>query len=501
MNNTLIKSLSTNDSLTKNLMPTNSSSNSAILDLFFQIGAYRHRTDDEIIILFKAAFEENEITALKLLFYGRDIEKGLGERNFFRICLKWLAENNIEAIDKSINTIVLYKNIIRVDDIIWVINELLQKKFIGSMQVNFINNILRALLILTKDEKIGSIVAKWMPRKNSQYKRVVHYMRKTGLITTFSEYRRYISFKTNVVEQKMAAKDWENINLENCPSVALKKYRKAFERHNILEEYVQKVQAGEAKIHAQRLYPNDIVKTILQNYFGCNDNDNNLSQTSRALLDEQWKNLAKLEELPTEFRAIPIIDTSGSMTNPNLIPLSMSVGLGLFMAERNPNKDFKDYFITFSDSPTFQKITGHDIVEKVANARRADWTMTTNLEAVFELILNKAIKNKVPANEMPTHIVIISDMEFNRCNRDYSLSAMEMIRNQYAEAQYDLPTIVFWNVNGRQGNIPVKWDENNVLLISGASQNVINFVLRKTYSNLFALVEEVVNSERYNFIK
>ena len=214
-------------------------------------------------------------------------------------------------------------------------------------------------------------------------------------------------------------------------------------------------------------------------------------------MDAQWKGLKDLEDLPSEFRAIPVIDVSGSMLNPDCVPMSMAVGLGLFLAERNPNKAFRDSFITFSGRPEFQQIIGHDIVEKINNAVDADWCMNTNLEATFELVLRKSLENAVPQDEMPTHLIIISDMEFDQCAKNDSESAMQMIRRQYQEAGYEMPTIVFWNVKGRTGNVPARKNDKNVILISGASQNVINFVLKKQYDNLMGIVDEVINNPRY----
>jgi hypothetical protein len=225
-----------------------------------------------------------------------------------------------------------------------------------------------------------------------------------------------------------------------------------------------------------------------------------MNDTNRQLLNEQWKGLQQLDDLPKDFRAIPIIDVSGSMTFIQNIPISMSIGIGLFMAENNPNETFRNYFITFSDRPEFQKITGADIVEKVKNTMNAPWGMNTNLEAVFKMILRKAVDDRVPENEMPTHIVIISDMEFDQCAQNPNQNATEMIRREYIAAGYELPSIVFWNVEGRIKNVPAQMTDKGVMLVSGASQNVINFVLKKGYDDLLGLVREVVESERYSHI-
>lgn len=66
---------------------------SAVYDLFAFGAAYRNRPDEDVLLLFKNAFEEDEKLALKCLFWIRDCRGGAGERRFFRVCIKWLAEN------------------------------------------------------------------------------------------------------------------------------------------------------------------------------------------------------------------------------------------------------------------------------------------------------------------------------------------------------------------------------------------------------------------------
>jgi len=486
--NAFINANMKNNVRTINGMATNSSSGDPILDLFFLCGATRNMPDDDIISVFNEAYEKDSTSALRILFYARDIEKGLGERRFFRIVAKWLNKGIMKSILQDQN---FTQNIVRVDDLVYLADYFIQNKNYDSA-----NAIIKFLFDLMKNKSLQGIVAKWMPRKNSQYGQVVKYMRSNGFIDSYSSYRHQIVNLTNVVEQSMSAKEWDKINLEHVPSIAMKKYKKAFHRHNILKPFVDRVVAGEAKVHAKRLFPYDIVKEILNNRIYCLETNN----TNRQLLNEQWKGLQQLDDLPKEFRAIPVIDVSGSMTSPANTPISIALGIGIFMAENNPNEEFRNYFVTFSESPKFQKIFGVDITEKVKNALSADWGMNTNLEAVFELILAKAVDSKVPENEMPTTIVIISDMEFDQCSKTPSHNALEMIKSEYANAGYTMPAVVFWNVNGRLKNLPAQMNDKDVLLVSGASQNAINFVLKKGYEDLMQLVLEITENPRYQHI-
>lgn len=487
--NSFIQANLRNNTRTANGMATNSSSGNPIVDLFFLCGAARNMSDNDIITVFNEAYQKDATSALRILFWARDIEKGLGERRFFRVVAQWLDKNILTSVLQDQN---FTQNIVRVDDLVY-----LADNFIKNGKNDAADAIITFLFGLMKNKTLQGIVAKWMPRKNSQYGKVVRYMRSNGFINSYSEYRHQIVSLTNVVEQNMSAKEWDEINLEHVPSIAMKKYKKAFHRHNILKPFVEKVVAGEAKLHAKRLFPYEIVKEIMNSGIARSA----MNDTNRQLLNEQWKGLQQLDDLPKDFRAIPIIDVSGSMTMPNNIPMSVAIGIGLFMAENNPNETFRNYFITFSNSPEFQKITGADITEKVKNTMRAPWGMNTNIEAVFKMILRKAVDDRVPENEMPTTIIIISDMEFDQCAQNPNQNATEMIRREYIAAGYNMPTVVFFNVNGRTKNIPAQINDQGVILVSGASQNAINFVLKQGYADMMGLVNEVINNERYSHIK
>lgn len=505
--NSFITSMFSNNTFTENGMPAHTSSMSALVDMLFKMGALRTgRVDNSIrqnmITVFVQAFKEDMEKALKLLFYARDISEGLGEREFFRVNMLWLIKNGyLSLVEKNLLNIKgIKENIIRVDDVIYITNELvcIEKQASTNRYAAFIYKAMQTLFELLKDKDISGIVAKWMPRKNGKYKELVAYMRKNGLISTYSNYRKYIVEKTDVVEQQMSAKKWSSIDLSKIPSLALKKYKKAFKSHGILKPFIERVVAGETTLHAGRLFPHEIIHEFMKTaHWGYGIN--NVDATTRALYDEQWKALNNLKELDSSFRALPIIDVSGSMLSYEAIPISIALGIGFFIAERNPNPTFRDYFITFSSSPAFQKIIGHDIHAKIENALKANWDMSTDLEKTFKLILTRAINNHVPACEMPTHLIIISDMQFNGAVDQPNSNATQMIRNMYMEAGYEMPNVVFWNTSPSY-NVPAQITDSGVFLISGKSQNNINFILKKAYENMISLVDEIVSSERYSYI-
>lgn len=76
--NSLIRAMKqqNNYTLTENGGVTHKTTNSALLDMFGMGGAMRNRSEEDIILMFKKAYAENPVYALKCLFYIRDARGG-----------------------------------------------------------------------------------------------------------------------------------------------------------------------------------------------------------------------------------------------------------------------------------------------------------------------------------------------------------------------------------------------------------------------------------------
>jgi len=308
------------------------------------------------------------------------------------------------------------------------------------------------------------LLAKWMPRKK-QYGNFANKMRK-HLKVTPKEYRKTIVGFSNTTEQLMCAKDWKNIDYSKIPSVAFNKYRKAWVRNdeNRFKDFIQVAKktletTGEKLVKAKAIFPYDIYRSWKKG----GDSDS---------IDVQWASLPNFMEDSNE-RILPVCDVSGSMDQQKGLPMEISVSLGVYISERNTSI-FKDAFVTFSERPEMQYLRG-TVSDRFAQLRHAHWTMNTDLDKVFDLVLNKAQANNVSESEMPTMLLIISDMQFD--SRWVHLTAYDRIKANYESAGYKMPRLVFWNVRGVMETFPVSSDTRDVALVSGASPSTLKSVL------------------------
>ena len=458
-----------NVTLTDNGMVTNPTSLNKCVDLFFSIGSMRGKSKDKVVNLFNQAYNENPLVASKILFWVRDVRGGAGERDVFRNVISFLTTNSPQTVRKNIGLIPEFG---RWDDVLVLLGTELEDDMFSLIKTALSNG--------------DGLCAKWMPRKGV----VANKLRKL-FRTTPKQYRKMLVELTNVVESKMCAGDWESIEYSKLPSLASSRYQKSFnkndnERYN---EYKKSLQDGTAKVNAGAVYPYDIVKSM--NMGG-----------DVIVSEKQWESLPNWMEGSVE-RILPVVDVSGSMGvevggNPNLSCMDVAISLGMYISERNEGS-FKDTFITFSNNPQLQYLTG-SLLSRLTQLRRADWGMSTDLEAVFNLILNQAKMNNVPEGNMPTKILILSDMQFNQATRRDSLGAQSMIEAMYEEAGYTKPDIIYWNLNAKGGNFPVEFDKNGTALVSGFSPSILKSLLGGKNMTPESIMMDTVNDDRYSVV-
>ena len=147
--------------------------------------------------------------------------------------------------------------------------------------------------------------------------------------------------------------------------------------------------------------------------------------------------------------------------------------------------------------PQLVEIKGQDITEKVRYCESFDEVANTDLEAVFRLILDTAVRNHVPQSELPTKLFIISDMEFDGCVRGGNDQTMfAAMQKRYARYGYVLPQVVFWNVASRHQNIPVTASQTGAALVSGASAAIFDMVAGGELTPE-SIMNRAIETERY----
>jgi hypothetical protein len=481
MTSTFANAVNNQEARTENQMKARKSSANACVDLFYQAGALRGK---DIIPTFIGAYVENADYALRIAQWLRDVRGGAGERQLFRDILKYFeAVGDNEIIRKLVEKT---PELGRFDDLLVFSAGSTAESIAFARIEKALNN---------KNEK--GLCSKWMPRQKGAANRLRKYLKMSP-----KAYRKMLVENTKVVEQKMCSNNWTDINFQSVPSVAFSRYKKAFGRHvpNEFNEFLTKVENGEASIHAGAIFPHDVIKNALDlSNLGFVSNVNyksNLTADEQRAIIEQWKALPNYVE---NASIIPLVDVSGSMTQGinNIPPILIAISLGLYLSEKNTGK-FKDIFLTFSERPRLEFLKGN-IIQRIAQMATSHWSMNTNLHAAFEKILSVAVSNSVPQTEMPKTLLILSDMQFDYCV-EYDDSAIEMIRRKYDSYGYTLPNVVFWNLNSYLSNVPVKFDEKGTALISGYSPSILKSILSDNMDALTPeniMLETIMNS-RYD---
>lgn len=471
--NTFVSAVQNQSARTTNGMRARKSTANACVDLFFKIGASRGK---DITKEFVAAYVENREVALRIAQWVRDARGGAGERELFRQILKYLDKHQPTDAALLLNKV---PEIGRWDDIFVV--ETPKNKY---QAFSMLGDALR--------ERNG-LAAKWTPRKGALAVEIREFF---GMSPKF--YRKSLVEMTKVVETQMCAKEWDNINFSHVPSVAAARYKKAFYRNT--QEYAKYVaelvkdpkdRTMDVKVNAGAVYPYDVLKGVVGHYV------TNYNKTELDLVAKQWE---ALENFVGDANVLPLVDVSGSMSCPagknNTVScLTVAVSLGLYLADKNTGK-FKDTFLTFSGNPELLHLKGN-ILQKVQQMVKSNWDMNTNLVKAMDKVLKTAKEGNVPKEEMPEMLLILSDMQFDQCAK-FDDSAMKMIERKFNDAGYDLPKIVFWNLNSND-NVPVKYDARGVALVSGFSPSIMKAVLAGDTDNFTpeAIMLKAVMVDRY----
>jgi len=466
----------------------NSTMNSC-LDAFGSLGAMKDSDANDIIRTFKHAFAEDRATAMKILFYVRDVRGGQGMRRVFRAITIWLADNYPEYI---INNLANFAEFGRWDDLFCLFNTGVKNNVLA-----FIKNQILEDIVNWYDNKPISLLAKWLPSENAssadtaiKAKVIREYLgwSPKSYRKTLSKLRAYL----DVVEVKMSANEWKKIDYNKVPGKASLNYSNAFAKHDE-DRYINYL-CNADNLHANALFPVDIIHKVFSLGISpmCHYNSaERVPKKDRVLLNKMWNSLPNYFE-GKEETGLCMVDTSGSMSG---LPVEVALSLGIYCADKCKGP-FKNHFITFDYQPKLVELVGNDIVEKVSNISCIN-AGNTNLELAFDLILQTAVNHNTKPEDMPKKLYIISDMQFDEARGDrdcnwgfYQRSIgvgqpnqtfMTSMKEKYEKYGYTLPIIVYWNVRASKcGMFQQKFDGEDCAMVSGYSASLFKSILEGT---------------------
>ena len=497
------------------------STGSNLVNLNYSIPNMRTAHTDDIISLFIKAYNDDPEIALKYLFYLSDIRKGLGERRSFRTILHFLAYAHPEILKNFIQYIPYYN---RYDSLLELYNTPLQQEMF-----HFI------LLSLQQDlknfyaKKPISLLAKWLPRTDSSNKHRAKIAKKLALYISKETYfvnenyltssipnSRFYNYYNRLLaslrayldltEIKTSSNQWQSINYSQVPSKANLKYAKSFMRHDPIrrQQFLDSVRRNKTKINASTIYPHEIVQkyctdsTASSFVYSCNS-EPSLSDFNEDL-ELLWKNLPSVLPLTSSTQSILVVaDGSASMwwldPHSHFTPVHVANALAIYCAEHLQG-EFHNTCLTFSAHPQIVHLNGSTLYDKIATMLAHNECANTNIYATFKLILDTAKQHFLPQSSLPNTLLIISDMQFDE-GADFSKPLFKQIKQEYAQAGYSLPNVVFWNVASYNTSAPITANEYGFNLVSGFSVNILKSILTDT-TNAYESLFKILQSDRYS---
>lgn len=484
---------------TLNGAKTHGSTGDACLDFFAVAGGMRYRKRSEQIRLFERAYIETPELAMKLLFHLRDIRGGMGERKLFRTLLRHVAFTWPDSARKNVEYIAEFG---RFDDVLCLLGTPAKKQAVQVIK-DQLEKDKEALKRREAGEEYShiSLLAKWLPSDNASSPRTRETARRLidALGMDKKEYRKLLTAlraRIGLVERQLTRKAPEKINYEAVPAQAMLKYRSAFKRadEERFTEYLLDVMEDKKKINTKTLFPYE----VLRPFFKGGDWSGGMDPAREAdVLEQLWDHL---HGSVANANAISVVDTSGSMYwgGAPLLPALVSQAMGLYCAEHCKGL-FHNHFITFESEPHLVEVHGSSLRDKLKYIGNLPWGGSTNLEAVFDLILMAAVKSHAKQKEMPQVIYIFSDMEFNKAMNNADETVYENAKKRFESYGYKMPAVVFHNVNSWQMQTPVTARTRGTALSSGASTHTMGYKFDGNVTPMDHMLR-VLNSRRYSMI-
>jgi hypothetical protein len=444
--------------------------------------------------------EESIVDTFLIAFYIRDCRGGKGERVLGRSALLWLFVNYPVQFLKVLKFIPEYG---RWDDVlqffpnVYSASDDIDRCNVQIKMVELFVEKIKEDYNLMLEGKPCSLCAKWAPTQKDSLDRkygVFDTIANKMGITPRTLRKKYITplrQYLHIVETFMSSNKWEEIDYNKVPSCAMKRLKDAFTKHDDFrfQDWKTALSVGDptvAKVCGKQLFPYELVREIRTKH------------KADEVCEAQWK---VLEEECIKNGAlnsdVAVVDTSSSMHTPNFLPLDVAVSMGLLISGCSEG-NFKNLVFTFNDVPTFVVIKEGSLESRYNEISRISWSGSTNIQATFELLLERGKKFSLRQDDMPKRLWIISDMQFNQVTGNKHLTNFQEIERMYKDSGYTRPQIIFWNVNGESLDFPVTSDQNGTVMISGFSSSIMKTILSGKYTDFspFSILQETLNSDR-----
>lgn len=479
--NELPNSYSYPDTLTENGAPAHTTSGSPCLDFF--IHTVRDTSEQDLVSLFRNAFNSNPKIALGLLMHLRDARDGKGERRLTHWALLELRQRSPKLYLLNLLTLVelgYYKDLCHLIELIYQRDLPFLTNEDHPVELDIFAQLLReekAKMDSNPDKPGLTLAGKWAPSNNTHFdKPESGYQAKTLSQILFPnssskqrDYRKLLSSlreQLKVVERLMSEGRWEEIDFGKVPSKAHRLLRNSFSKQQAerYQEYLFDLSAGTEKINVKGTQPHELVSHYLRN------------REFDQVIESQWDTLLNnLLQKGTLNKTLAIVDVSGSMTGQ---PMEVAIALGLLTSQCT-SPPFTGKCITFSAEPKLHTVNGNTLHERVKNLSRMHWGMNTNLLAVFDLILDQAVNNHLAPERMIETLFIFTDMQFDSAERGSASwsTTHDIIEQKYRASGYKMPQIVYWNLRSAQPAIPCTKDTPGVAMVSGFSSDLLKLFM------------------------
>jgi len=394
-------------------------SNNPLLNILFLTEYYsKHREE-------APQLEDNDLNRLFSMFI-RDPRYGLGRRDLGR---KLMSDTHctIEQIVKAGRVDdIFYCNIPLVEELKWCKEQILAG---------------------------NELVKKWMPRYSSKNLQMARLIAKAWGMNK-QQYGHFI--KCNTTENKLSRHNYDEIEFEHVPSLAMVKYAKAFaskpETSKRYQEYLEDVRSGKKDLKVSTTTVYDIYK--------------NRDKIDADLFFE------KIEKISGSW--IPIVDSSGSMQDTN-DSYGKAMAIGHYLAKCSsyaPNK-----VISFSSNPQLitlgqpqlrhwyyaeKENTNNSQYQKEIDSMFTGDCTNTNFGAVMGLLSL--------LDDVPQYLIVLSDMEFDQGSYSSKKETMQLFKSKGYKTR-----IVWWNLNSRNITCP-EMDEDGNIFLSGYNPMLLKFL-------------------------